>query len=71
MLGRLPSRVGITTARQHDFDLPSQVVECVQRRVRVRISNGELRLTTYGRKSSMPIFSPNRCKRRRFVFTDL
>ena len=35
------------------------------------VADGELRLTTYGRQRSMPIFSPNRCTRRRFVFTDL
>ena len=26
-------------------------------------------MSTYGRRSSMPIFSPNRCTRKRFVFT--
>ena len=33
----------------------------------VRVANGALRLPTYGRQSSMPMFSPNRRKRRRFV----
>ena len=37
----------------------------------VRVANRELRLTTYGRQSNVPIFSPNRCTRRHFVFTDL